>query len=145
LSQAPKKEQPKLRLREKEKTKGQQENAKLRERIAKLEGMMESQKKPSVPRITPEEKKEMEGRFRQDFQTSGIDTLHNFIWPYMEDARIAKEEVLRLRQEFQEKEEMKQRAVGLVEKARQEDPEGFDVLKPAIEKELRENKNKKEK
>lgn len=124
-------------------TKETQETSTLRERLAKLEGVVEGQRKEPerLPQITPEEKKRMQDQFKNDFNQDPLTALHSFIHPYLDDARVAREEAESLRKELQEKEERRGDLVRLSEEARSKDPETFDELKPAIEKELREDKN----
>ncbi|KKL22458.1 hypothetical protein LCGC14_2435230, partial [marine sediment metagenome] len=96
------------------------------------------------PQITPEERKAMEKRFRDDFQKDAIGTLHNFNRPYMEDARLANERATKLESElateksFREEREMKE----LAAKARGtgENAKLFDEMTPKIQEELKKNK-----
>jgi hypothetical protein len=122
-------------------TRKSQEASDFKERLAKLEGVIEERgretRKP--PEITAEEKKAMTERFKEDFNLDPLPALHNFVSPYVREAREAREEVESLRQELLQKEERRQAAFRLADEARKEDPEGFDELKPLIEKELREN------
>jgi len=115
------------------------------ERVAKLEGMAEAKKKePSgPPPLTAEQRKAMEERFKEDFKEDALLALHNFVSPYTEDARLAREELLKLRNENEaiKKTVGDQNAVFLAGLARQEDSELFDKLKPEIDKELREDEN----
>ena len=126
-------------------TKSQQENAELRERMAKLEGYAEAQKKQPTgpPPLTEEQRQAMTERFKEDFNKDPLPALHNFVSPYTEEARLAREEVAKLREENEaiKKTQGNQKAVFLAGLARQEDPKLFDELKPEIDKELREDKN----
>jgi len=124
-------------------TKDMQDSSKLKERLAKLEGVVEGQRKEPerVPQITPEERKRMQDQFKNDFNENPLTALHAFNMPYIEEARRARKETESLRKELHEKEERRGDLIRLSEEARSKDPEIFDELKPAIEKELREDKN----
>jgi len=126
-------------------TKDRQEISTLRERLAKLEGAAEAQKKQPTgpPPLTEEQRQAMSERFKEDFNKDPLPALHNFVSPYTEEARLAREEVAKLREENEtiKKTVGDQNAVFLAGLARQEDPKLFDQLKPEIDKELREDKN----
>ena len=114
------------------------------ERVTKLEGIAEAQKKPSgPPPLTEEQRQAMSERFKEDFNKDPLPALHNFVSPYTEEARLAREEVAKLREENEviKKTQGNQEAVFLAGLARQEDSKLFDELKPEIDKELREDKN----
>lgn len=115
------------------------------ERVAKLEGYAEAQKKEPTgpPPLTEEQRQAMSERFKEDFNKDPLPALHNFVNPYTEEARLAREEVAKLRVENEaiKKTQGDQNAVFLAGLARQEDPKLFDQLKPEIDKELREDKN----
>lgn len=119
----------------------------MRERLAKLEGILETQKeveKKLPPQITPEERKAMEKQFRDDFQKDAIGTLHNFNRPYMEDARLANERAMKLESELAtEKSKRKEREMSeLTAKARGTGDKAklFDEMTPKIQEELKNNK-----
>ncbi|HEC64405.1 MAG TPA: hypothetical protein ENI23_03845 [bacterium] len=137
---------------EKKSTKDNTEFGRQGERLAKLEGILETQEKAEEkiagqtlpPQITAEERKAMEKRFRDDFQKDAIGTLHNFNRPYMEDARLANERATKLEGELatekskREEREMKE----LAAKARGtgETAKLFDEMTPKIQEELKKNK-----
>jgi len=125
-------------------TKRSQEFSDTKERLAKLEGIAEAQKKPDVPLpLTADERKAMAEKFKEDFNKDPLVALHNFVSPYSEDARLAREEITTLKEENKrmKKTQGGQEARFLAEVARREDPELFDKIEPDIEKELREDKN----
>lgn len=126
-------------------TKRNQELTDTRERVIKLEGIAEAQKKEPTgpPPLTEEQRQAMTKRFKEDFNEDPLPALHNFVSPYTEEARLAREEVAKLREENEaiKKTQGNQEAVFLAGLARQEDPKLFDELKPEIDKELREDKN----
>jgi len=124
-------------------TKSQQDNAELKERLAKLEGRIEEKEKQiqKAPQISPEERKKMEEQFKEDFNKDPLTALFNYQRPYLEELNRQREELERLQNEHKtlSERERKKELLALARDARSEDPEGFDELKPSIEKELREN------
>jgi len=124
-------------------TKDMQDSSKLRERLAKLEGVVEGQRKESerVPQITPEEREKMTKQFKYDFNENPLLAYHNLQRPYIEEINRQREELQAFKDEVHSEKERRSELVGLADKARSKDPEVFDELKPAIEKELREDEN----
>ncbi len=125
-------------------TKRDQEFSDTKQRLAKLEGIAEAQKKPPVPQpLSAEEKKAMVDKFKDDFTADPLNALHGFVLPYVEDSRLARDEITTLKEENKriKKTQGGQEARFLAGLARQEDPKLFDELKDDIEKELREDKN----
>jgi len=130
---------------ESELTKRGTESGQMRERMAKLEGILEAQRKPEArsPVITAEERATMTKRFKEDFQKDPLIALHNFNAPFISDAQMARERADKLEKELgtykekQEQREMKElaaRARGTGENAKT-----FDEMIPQIQNELKKN------
>ena len=123
-------------------TRKSQEASKVGERVAKLEGMLEMQKQAQkAPQISAEEYQKMERLFKDDFTEDSLKALANFNRPLSNEVERTREELQALRDEIRGERERRGELVGLADKARKEDPELFDTLKPEIEKELREDTN----
>ena len=130
---------------EKDLTKRGTESSQMRERLAKLEGILETQKKPEqkLPEITPEERTTMTKRFKDDFNKDPLVALQNFNAPFISDAQLARERTDKLEKELDDvktKEEdrgMKE----LAAKARGtgENAKVFDEMIPQIQEELKNN------
>ena len=128
---------------EAEGTRKSQEASKVTERLAKLEGMLEMQQKQAqkVPQITAEERKKMQEKFKEDFNADPLTALYNVNRPYVEEINRQREELQAIRDESRQKDERRGELIGLSDKAREEDPDLFDKLKPEMDKELREDPN----
>jgi len=125
-----------------ESTRKSQEASEVGERVAKLEGMLEMQKQAQrAPEITAEERQKMQLKFKEDFNEDPLTALFNYQRPYVEEINRLREEQKMFRDEVHSERERRGELVGLADKARTEDPELFDKLKPEIEKELREDTN----
>ena len=124
-------------------TRKSQEASKLGERLAKLEGAQEMLQKQAqkAPLITAEERQKMTDQFKDDFNKDPLVAFHNLQRPYVEEINRQREELRAFRDESRKERERRGELVGLADKAREEDPEFFDKLKPEIEKELREDGN----
>lgn len=124
-------------------TRKSQEASEVKERIAKLEGMLEMQQKQaqeSVPQITEEEYKKMTENFKQDFDDP-LRALNNFNRPLRNEIERTREELRALKEEIYQRDARRSQLAGLADEARKEDPKLFEELKPDIEKELREDTN----
>ncbi len=131
---------------EKKSTKDSTQLGKQGERLAKLEGIAEVQKKVEqrLPEITKEQRDAMTARFKADFQKDPLSAMHNFNAPYMQDARIANERAEKLEKELgdvkhkDKKREMRE----LAAKARGtgDNAKLFDDMIPQIQDELTNNK-----
>ncbi|TET13403.1 hypothetical protein E3J84_00095 [Candidatus Aerophobetes bacterium] len=128
---------------EKRHTEDRQEVSGLKERLAKLEGMQEMQQRQAqrAPQITAEEYQKMNANFKDDFTEDSLRALANFNRPLSGEVERQREELQALKDEMRSERERRGELVGLADKARKEDPELFDKLKPEIEKELREDAN----
>lgn len=124
-------------------TRKSQEASRVGERVAKLEGMLEMQQKQAqrAPQITVEERKKMQEKFKEDFNADPLTALYNVNRPYVEEINRQREELQAVRDGIDRERERRGELVGLADKAREEDAELFDKLKPEIEKELREDGN----
>jgi len=124
-------------------TRKSQEASKLGERLAKLEGAQEMLQKQAqkAPQITAEERQKMQEKFKEDFNADPLTALYHYQRPYVEEINRLREEQKMFRDESRRERERRGELVGLADKAREEDPEIFDKLKPEIEKELREDPN----
>ena len=122
-------------------TRKSQEASKLGERLAKLEGAQEMLQKQAqkAPQITAEERQKMQEKFKEDFNADPLTALYNYQRPYMQEINRQREELQAYKDETRRERERRGELVGLADKAREEDAELFDKLKPEIEKELREN------
>lgn len=124
-------------------TKSQQDNATLKERLAKLEGKFEEREKiaKKAPEITPEEHKKMDKQFKDDFTEDSITALYNYNRPFIDQLNRQQEELDKMRNEQTSltEREQKKELISLAREARSDDPQGFDELKDSIEKELRGN------
>lgn len=121
-------------------------NDQMRERLAKLEGILETQKKGErkLPEITKEERDAMTARFKEDFNKDPLVALHNFNAPFMQDARLSRERAEKLEKELtdvkqkdrkREMRELAAKARGTGDKAKL-----FDEMIPQIQDELKNNK-----
>ena len=128
---------------EAESTRKSQEASEVKERLAKLEGMQEMQQRQAqkAPLITPEERQKMTERFKDDFNKDPLVAFHNLQRPYVEEINRQREELQAFRDESRKERERRGELVGLADKAREEDPDLFDKLKPEIEEELRKDGN----
>jgi len=121
-------------------------NDQMRERLAKLEGILETQKKVErkLPEITKEERDAMTARFKEDFNKDPLVALHNFNAPFIQDARLSREQAEKLEKELtdikqkekgREMRELAAKARGTGDKAKL-----FDEMIPQIQDELKNNK-----
>ena len=121
-------------------------DTKMRDRLAKLEGILETQKKAEVklPEITKEEREVMTERFKTDFNKDPLVALQNFNAPFMEDARLSRERADKLAKELDDvRERGKKRDMReLAAKARGtgDNAKLFDDMTPQIQEELKNNK-----
>ena len=128
---------------EKKSTKDSTQLGKQGERLAKLEGILETQKKAEVklPEITKEEQEAMETRFRTDFKGSALGALHNFNAPLREDIRLANERADKLEKELsdvkQKGEEREMRELAAKARGTGDNAKLFDEMIPQIQDELK--------
>jgi len=118
-------------------------NDQMRERLAKLEGILETQKKAEQksPEITPEERASMTKQFKDDFNKDPLVALHNFNAPFIQDTRLSRERADKLEKElvdFKQKEEGREMRE-LAAKARGigDNAKLFDEMIPQIQDELK--------
>lgn len=122
------------------------ESGQREERLAKLEGIVETQKKAEVklPEITKEQRGAMIDRFKDDFIKDPLMAMQNFNAPLYEDIRLSRDRADKLEKELgdyrgkQKKREMRELAAqarGTGETAKK-----FDELMPKIQEELKNNK-----
>ena len=126
-------------------TKKSQELADTKDRVTKLEGMAEAQRKePPMPAMpTKEEMEHSNELFKGDFNTGPLMALHNQQQPIFQRLELIEKEnqMLRESQESMGTAQEKRDATFQAGLARQEDPELFDKFLPEIQKELSEDKN----
>ena len=127
---------------EAEHTRKSQEASGFKDRLAKLEGVVEERQRQAQkpPEITPEEYQKMTDDFKKDFDDP-LRALANFNRPWVQQVGVLRDELQALKGDYTalKKGERKRELMGLASDARRDDPEGFDESKDAIEKELREN------
>jgi len=121
-------------------------NDQMRERLAKLEGILETQKKVErkLPEITKEERDAMTARFKEDFQKDPLIAWRNMNAPLYNDIRVANERAEKVERELadikqkekgREMRELAAKARGTGDKAKL-----FDEMIPQIQDELKNNK-----
>ena len=118
-------------------------DTKMRDRLAKLEGILETQKKAEVklPEITKEEREGMETRFRTDFNKSSLTALHNFNAPLREDIRLANERADKLAKELdnvkEKQDDREMRELAAKARGAGDNAKLFDEMIPQIQDELK--------
>jgi len=120
-------------------------DTKMRDRLSKLEGILETQEKAKVkpPEITKEERVAMTKQFKDDFNKDPLIALHNFNAPFIQDARLSRERADKLAKELDDvKEKQDDREMReLAAKARGtgDNAKLFDEMIPQIQDELKKN------
>jgi len=120
-------------------------DTKMRERLAKLEGILETQKKADArpPEFTAEERTAMTKRFKEDFQKDPLIALHNFNAPFISDAQLARERADKLESELanekSKREEREMRELAAKARGTGENAKLFDEMIPQIQEELKNN------
>jgi len=120
-------------------------DTKMRERLAKLEGIQETQEKAKArpPEFTKEERVAMTKQFKDDFNKDPLIALHNFNAPFIQDARLSKERADKLEKELsdvkQKGEEREMRELAAKARGIGDNAKLFDEMIPEIQDELKKN------